>query len=190
MVRLKHKAIFGLLAVGLLLFAWMQMVYLPGQEKLEEEENIKQLNPETHNFEKVLQYENPYMGNASNDANLIGSLPLLSDVPWTYELKPEEFKLIVNYNEPIKEIGEDRVKKAILYNVPAVFSLIENLETLEFAFPDQKYTVTRERVNGWFREDIATFNNEKVFAEKVQQPIVKKEHLAEWFGAYIGGEVK
>lgn len=190
MVRLKHKAIFGLLAVGLLLFAWMQMVYLPGQKELEDEANVKQLNPETHNFEKVLQYENQYMGNASNDANLIGSLPPLSDVSWTYELKPEEFKLIVNYNEPLKEVGEERVKKTILYNAPAVFSLIKNLEIVEFAFPDQSYTVTRGRVNEWFGENVATFNDEKIFAEKVQQPIVKKEHLAEWFDAYIGGGVK
>jgi hypothetical protein len=190
MVRVKHKVIFALLAVGILLFAWMQMVYLPGQEKLEEEEKVKQLNPETHNFEQVLQYENQYMGNASNDANLIGSLPPLSDVPWTYELKSEEFKLIVNYNEPLKEIGEEKVEKTILYNATAAFSLIKNLEIVEFAFPDRSYTVTRGRVNEWFGENVSTFNDGKIFAEKVQQPIVKKEQLAEWFDAYIGGGVK
>ena len=30
--------------------------------------------------------------------------------------------------------------------------------------------------------------DEKVFEEKVQQPIIQKEHLAEWFDAYTGGE--
>jgi len=184
---MKNKVIIGLLIVGIGLFALMQMVYLPGQEKIQQEEELKQLDPETHHFEKVLQFENLYMGNAGNNMNLVNHLPLC-DVPRMFEQEPDEFIFTVNYEMSVKEIGRKRVEKAVLYNATAIFALIENMDIVEFAFVDQTFTVTRGRVNNWFGEDVASFKNEKVFIEKVQQPIITREHLDEWFVAYTEGE--
>lgn len=184
---MKNKIIVGLLVVGLILFTWMQMVYLPSQERIQEEEEFRQLNPETHHFEKVLQFENLYMGNAGNNMNLVGHLPL-SDVPRFFQQDPDEFTFTVNYEMSVKEIGMERVEKAILYNATAIFALIENMEIVKFSFAEQSYTVTRERVNNWFGEDVVSFKNEKVFREKVQQPIIAREHLDEWFDTYTEGE--
>lgn len=183
---MKNKWIVGLLIVGLALFVWMQMVYLPGQEKLQEEEALKQLEPETHRFEEVVQYESPYMGNAGNNMNLVNHLPM-SDVPRTFQQDPDEFTFTINYEVSVEEIGELRLEKAILYNATAIFALIENMEVVEFSFVDQMYRVTRERVNHWFEEDVASFKDAKVFTEKVQQPIIKRDCLGEWFAAYTEG---
>ncbi len=184
---MKNKVIIGLLIVGLGLFAWMQKVYLPGQEKLQQVEELKQLNPETHLFEKVLQFENLYMGNAGNNMNLVNHLPM-GDVPRLFQQDPDEFTFTVDYEMSVKEIGRERVEKAVLYNATAIFILIANMEVVKFAFSDQTYTVTRERVNNWFGEDIASFKDEKVFIKKVQQPIIERERLDEWFVAYTEGE--
>lgn len=184
---MKNKLIAALFLVGLLLFFWMQKVYLPGQERIEGEVNLRQLDPETHDFEKVLKFKNPYMGNASNNINLNNNLPPLSDLRATFEQKPEEFKFIVNYVEPVGEIGEEKIVKAIIYNSTAFFVLINNLEILQFSFPDHTYTVTRERVNDWFGEDVTNFGDRKIFSQEVQQPLVEKEQLADWFDAYRGG---
>lgn len=165
----------------------MQMVYLPSQERIQAEEELKQLDPETHHFEKVLQFENLYMGNAGNNMNLVNHLPM-SDVQRLFQQDPDEFTFTVNYEMSVKEIGRERVEKAILYNATAILALIENMKVVEFAFVDQTYTVTREHVNNWFGEDVASFKNEKVFIEKVQQPIIAREHLDEWFIAYTEGE--
>ena len=183
---MKNKVIIGLLIVGLVLFIWMQMVYLPAQEKLQEEEELRQLDPETHNFQKVLQYENLYMGNAGNNMNLVNHLPL-SDVPRTFQQNPDEFTLTVNYERSVGEVGKERVEKAILYNATAIFALVENMDIVEFEFVDQTFTVTRERVNSWFGEDVDSFKNEKVFIEKVRQPIIARESLDEWFVEYTEG---
>ncbi|MEK5037846.1 DUF4825 domain-containing protein [Sporosarcina sp. FSL K6-3457] len=184
---MKNKVIVGLLIVGLGLFVWMQMVYLPGQEKIQQEEVLKQLDPETHLFEKVLQFENLYMGNAGNNMNLVNHLPM-SDIPRMFEQDPDEFTFTMNYETSVEEIGEERVEKAILYNATAIFALIENMDIVEFEFVDQMFAVTRERVNNWFGEDVASFKNEKIFFKKVQQPIIARERLDEWFVAYTEGE--
>ena len=184
---MKNKIIVGLLVVGLVSFTWMQMVYLPGQEKIQHEEMLKQLNPETHHFKKVLQYENLYMGNAGNNMNLVNYLPM-SDVPKLFEQNPDEFTFTVNYEMSVKEIGKKRVEKAILYNATAIFALIENMDIVEFVFVDQTFKVTRDRVNNWFGLDVASFKDEKVFIEKVQQPIIARKRLDEWFVAYTEGE--
>lgn len=184
---MKNKVIIGLLIVGLGLFAWMQIVYLPGQERIQEEEELQQLNPETHHFDKVLQYENLYMGNAGNNMNLVNHLPM-SDIPRSFRQNPDEFTFTVHYEMSVEEVGKERVEKAVLYNVTAIFALIENMEIVEFMFVDQTYTMTRERVNNWIGEDVASFKNEKIFKEKVQQPIIARERLEDWFVAYTEGD--
>jgi len=184
---MKGKLIIGLLIVGIVLFGWIQLYYLPKIDAALEQEQLDQLEPETHQFSLVLKYENSYMGAAGNTMNLIGNLPM-SDIPKTFEQDPEAFRFTINYEKGIGEIGAMKVEKAILYNATAVFTLIQNMETIEFHFPDKTYTVTRKRVNNWFGEDVSTFIDEHVFEEKVQQPIINNEQLTEWFNAYIGRE--
>ena len=82
----------------------------------------------------------------------------MGDIPRMFQQDPEEFRFTVNYDETIDEIGVKRVEKAILYNATAIFALIENMEIVDFSFPDRTYTVTRKRVNEWFGEDVSTFN--------------------------------
>ena len=184
---MKIKVIIGLLAVGVLMFSWVQFYYLPKTEAAVEQARLDQLQPETHQFGQVLKFEHSYMGSAGNTTNLTYNLPM-NDIPRMYQQDPEKFSFTINYEEAVQKIGEARVEKAILYNATAIFVLIKNMEIIEFNFPDQTYTVTRQRVNDWFGEDISTFNKENIFEENVQQPIIKKERLDDWFTAYIGGE--
>ncbi|MCZ2257929.1 DUF4825 domain-containing protein [Sporosarcina sp. G11-34] len=183
---MKLKISIGLLIVGLLLFGWVQVYYLPKIDALAEQKQLEQLEPETHHFSSMLEYANLYMGNSGNNTNLVNNLPM-SDVFRLYEQNPDEFTFRINYDETVEGVGKERVEKSILYNATAIFTLIENMEIVEFSFVDDIYTVTRKRVNEWFDEDVSTFNDELVFEEKVQQPIIKKERLTEWFDAYIGG---
>lgn len=184
---MKGKLIIGLFFVGFVLFVWVQFYYLPKMDAAVEQEQLEQLEPETHQFSWVLKYENSYMGAAGNNLNLIGDLPM-SDLPKTFAQDPETFRFTINYEKSIDEIGASRVEKAILYNATAIFTLIKNMETVEFHFPDKTYTVTRKRVNDWFGTDILSFIDEQVFEEKVQQPIKNNEQLSEWLNAYVGGE--
>ena len=185
---MKLKVALGIFIVGLVMFSWVQFSYLPKMEAADKQEQLAQLEPETHNFSRVLEYESPYMGSAGNNLNLIYGLPM-SDIPRTFQQDPEQFKFTVHYEKSIEDIGVKRVEKAILYNSTAIFALIKNMEIVEFTFPDETYAVTRERVNHWFAEDISTFNDEEIFKRKVQQPIIEKNRLQEWFAIYTKGGI-
>ena len=67
---MKFKVIIGLFIIGLLMFGWVQFYYLPKMEAADEQEQLEQLEPETHQFGWVLKYKNPYMGSAGNNINL------------------------------------------------------------------------------------------------------------------------
>ncbi|MHA6260423.1 DUF4825 domain-containing protein [Sporosarcina sp. CAU 1771] len=183
---MKLKVSIVLFIVGLLVFSWIQLYYIPEIDAKMEREQVEQLEPETHRFSEVLQYESLYMGSAGNNMNLIQNLPL-GDVPRLYQQDPDQFKFIILYEDTVENVGKERVQKAILYNSSAIFTLIKNMEIVEFSFEDETYTVTRKRVNEWFGEDVTTFNKIEKFRGKVQQPIINKEKLTEWFLTYTEG---
>jgi len=183
---MKKKVILWLVIIGLVCFGWIQFYYLPKIETADKLDQANKLEPETHQFSRVMKYENSYMGNAGNNINLINDLPM-SEIPRLFEQDPNEFRLMVNYEKSVDEIGKERVEKALLYNATAVFALIKNMEVIDFNFVDKNYTITREQVNDWFGEDISSFNDEKMFEEKVQQPIKEQERLGEWIDSYTGG---
>ncbi|WP_391201327.1 DUF4825 domain-containing protein [Psychrobacillus sp. L4] len=178
---MKNKWIIGLFVVGLIPFIWMQMVYFPGQEKLREEENLKQLDPETHDYEKVLKYENLYMGNASNDFNLFGNLPLKQHLG-TFEIDSGHFLLITNYGSSEGE-SERTIQQAVIYNTTAAFVLIKNLQQIEMRFPGKSFTVQRSNVEKWFNSNLSNLIDPVQFKEKVQEPL-KKNDLDEWLATY------
>lgn len=178
---MKHKVILGLLIVGLISFVWMELIYLPGQEKMQAEEDLKQLHPEMHHFEKVLKYENLYMGNASNTSQLFRDLPLSQRVE-SFEMDPDQFLLIVKYHEPENE-SELVVQQSIIYNTTTAFVLIQNLQQVELRFPNESFIVNRASVEEWFRTDLLELINPAEFKKKVQEPL-KDENLEEWLAAY------
>lgn len=86
------------LVVGIALVLLLGVVYvLTNNQKQVDQEDLEQLTVESHDFKKVLAYENDYMGNNSNITNLFNNLPL-SDRRGVVELNSDTFTFIVHYN--------------------------------------------------------------------------------------------
>ena len=168
--------------IGLSLFVWIQFIEVPNKVRISEEK--LQQDPETHKFEKVLTFENSYMGDASNLNGLFNALPL-SEYKGTIEMDSDVYSLIVNYKTPAEEI-EKQAKQAVIYNTTAAFTLIDNLETVDLHFEDRSYTVTRDHVEKWFGTTLIDFKEPEVFKEKVQNHL--KEDIDLLVMAYTEGE--
>lgn len=167
--------------IGVLLFIWIQ--FFVGPNKVEKEERMQQ-DPETHNFEKVLPYEDAYMGNASNIGNLFGALPL-NQYRGTYEMDSELFSLVMNYNT--STLGyEDIVKRSVIYNTTAAFTLIGNLEEVEMHFQNKPYIVTRENVEKWFGTTLIDLKDPLIFKERVQDKL--NGDISQWLKVYTEEE--
>ncbi|MEK4086212.1 DUF4825 domain-containing protein [Psychrobacillus sp. FSL K6-1415] len=173
-VKYLQKTIGLVIAIALILLLGVVYV-LSNNQKQVEQEDVEQLSVETHNFKKVLAYENEYMGNNSNITNLFNNLPL-SNYKDIVELEPDTFTSIVKYNTSSDE-------KSVIYNSTAAFVLIKNLEVINMRFSDQSYSVTRENVERWFGSDFDILIDPAVFKEKVQQPLMKNT-TTNWVDQY------
>ncbi|WP_277583993.1 DUF4825 domain-containing protein [Psychrobacillus antarcticus] len=148
---------------------------LSNNQKQVEQEDMEQLSVETHNFKKVLAYENEYMGNNSNITNLFNNLPL-SNYRDLVELEPDSHTVVVNYNAS----GDE---KTVIYNATAAFVLIKNLELVDMRFSDQSYVITRENVEQWFGDDFEKLIDPVLFKQKLQNPLMDST-VTDWIDQY------
>lgn len=177
----KNKVIIILLVIAGLLFAYMELAYWPKQERIKEEAATKQLDPLTHDFQKVMLYKNEYMGNAGNTTALFRAMPLQPYVQ-SFEMDSDLFLLTVHYDSP-ENLSTNKVRQSIIYDSTAAFVLIQNLQQLELRFPDQTYTIHRSQVEKWFSNDLSVLADPDKFKAEVQQPL-KSEDLEEWLAFY------
>ena len=178
---MKNKLIIGLFITGLILFGWMNLFYIPEQENFQAEEMLRQLDPETHDFSKVLVYENLYMGNFSNNAHLFQSLPL-QDYLNGYEQDPDHFLLIVNYRD-LSDVSPRQIHQSVIYNTTAAFVLIKNLEKIELRLPNETFLVNRSNVESVLG-NLDELLDPQLFEKEVQQQLKTKE-IEDWLDQYL-----
>ena len=178
---MKNKLIIGLFITGLILFGWMNLFYLPEKENLQAEEMLRQLDPETHDFSKVLVYENLYMGNNSNNAHLFQSLPLQNYLNG-FEQDPDRFLLIVNYKD-LSDVSTRQIHQSVIYNTTAAFVLIKNLDQIELRLPNESFVVNRSNVEAVLG-NLDELLDPSLFEKEVQQRLKTKE-IEEWLDQYL-----
>lgn len=178
---MKNKLIIGLFITGLILFGWMNLFYLPEKENLQAEEMLRQLDPETHDFSKVLVYENLYMGNNSNNAHLFQSLPLQNYLNG-FEQDPDRFLLIVNYKD-LSDVSPRQIQQSVIYNTTAAFVLIKNLEQIELRLPNETFLVNRSNVESVLG-NLDELLDPLLFEKEVQQRL-KTEEIEDWLDQYL-----
>ncbi|KXH87137.1 DUF4825 domain-containing protein [Sporosarcina sp. HYO08] len=179
----RRLLLLGIVAIAIPLFIWLQFFEIPNKVEIGEER--MQQDPEQHEFEKVLSFENDYMGNASNISNLFGALPL-HQYKGTLALNPEHLSLTMNYEVSTDEL-QGKAEQAVIYNTTAAFVLIHNLEEIEMHFQDHSYIVTRENVAQWFGNDFQALLDPEVFKKEVQTPLVEGE-TEKMLAAFMKGE--
>lgn len=141
-MKLRDRVILCLLIAGTALFAAVRFYAIPQRDAAQNLYLAAQQEPVTHDFGAVLKYKSAYVGNASNDAGLFNHLPL-SDAGASFQIDSTNLALEVDYKTAVKNLGEARVKRTLLYNSAAAFTLVGNLQALVFRFPDVSFRVRR-----------------------------------------------
>lgn len=107
---------------------------------------ISPFNREKAGIDNIIKYKNEYVGNNSNDGNLINSLPL-AEYGCVFEIDSENLGLTIDYQVTDWYINNNNyLEKSILYNAVSIFSLIDNVQTVKFNFSGNNYLVTREKI--------------------------------------------
>ena len=100
-------------------------------------------NREKSGIDNIIKYKNKYIGNNSNTGNLIQSLPL-SEYSYVFEIDSDNLGLTINYHITDWYINENNyLEKSLLYNSVSLFTLINNVQYINFNFSGITYKTTR-----------------------------------------------
>lgn len=106
---------------------------------------ITPFNRDKSGIDNIIKYKNKYVGNNSNDGNLISNLPL-SEYGFVFEIDLENLGLIIDYHITDWYINNDYyLEKSLLYNTVSIFSLIDNVNEITFNFSGKTYKVNRSQ---------------------------------------------
>ena len=101
-------------------------------------------------IDNIIKYKNKFVGNNSNDGNLISSLPL-SEYGYVFEIDSNNLGLIINYHITDWYINENYyLEKSLVYNSVAIFALIDNVRYIKYNFSGKSYEIKRENVENNF----------------------------------------
>lgn len=195
-MKRKNKQIMLLLCVGVILTI-VTAVIGARQEQAKKAYGREQFDATAADIAYITPYKNLYMGNASNMINLFYHLPL-GGSSMKFHLFSEKLTVQVTYESTmiqagktnLQNISEDaknmtdisdddctvEVKKSLIYNATAAFSLIDNLNAIEYVFSDAKYQVKRADLESIYTDfkDIKNKNNWKT---QVQEPLEKNDYI-------------
>lgn len=149
---------------------------------------IVPFNRDKSGIDNIIKYKNKYVGNNSNDGNLIRSLPL-SEYGYVFEIDPTNLGLTIDYHITDWYINENYyLEKSIVYNSVSIFSLIDNVQYIKFNFSGKTYEVKRENVEKNFPnyKDIVTNGiNKDAFNKYLEQKINDIEFIDLCFNKFV-----
>lgn len=168
-LKLRNNLLFILFLITL--FGLSKFIMITPNNNIIEHKDVK-----IEDLNSILKYKNKYMGNASNTTNLFNSLPL-KDYPKTFQLFPDDLTLEINYEDKIKNIGENKVDKALIYNSTAAFALIQNLQQINYNFIDKKYKILRLDVEKGYDVELVELLKKDVWKIKVKDKLEDDKYV-------------
>ncbi|UFJ41126.1 DUF4825 domain-containing protein [Brevibacillus humidisoli] len=169
-MKKRNGWIIALMMIGVIGMLYVEGVAKPQLQRQEQQEQLAQLNPLTHDIAHVLPYKSKYMGNAGNLTNLNNRLPLYN-IAKTYQLYPDQLTAEISYEEAAASIDEELRTHAIVYNSTANFVLIDNLQVLKLNFQDDSYTIRREAVERWYGDAFNSLQEKERWEKEVSSKL-------------------
>lgn len=126
--------------------------YIIDTKKIYTEETvpITPFNRDRSGIDNIIKYKNKYIGNNSNDSNLIASLPL-SEYGYTFEINSEALGLTINYHITDWYMNENQyLEKSLIYNSVSIFALIDNVYYIQYNFSGKSYQTTRNQIEKYY----------------------------------------
>ena len=145
-------------------------------------------NRDKSGINNIIKYKNKYVGNNSNDGNLIAALPL-SEYGYVFEIDSKNLGLIIDYHITDWYINENYyLEKSIVYNSVSIFSLIDNVKYIRYNFSGKTYEIRRESVENNFPNysDIVKDGIDKeAFNKYLEQKISDTEFIDLCFNKFV-----
>ena len=166
----KNKVIIGLLVVAVVLFGIIQFVIIPANQKKQSEFEKNQTDALTHDITAIEDYRSQYISEASNVSQLFYALPL-GNISKKYEINSKECSLTVSYLDTVWNIGEEKVRRDLVYNTVVAMAAIDNLSAVAYEFSGDSFHFTREQIENELGTNLSEILKEDIWKERVQDKI-------------------
>ena len=144
-------------------------------------------NREKSGIDNLLKYKSKYVGDNSKDGNLINALPF-SEFSHGFSIDSKNLGLNINYDVTSWYMKEYYyLERGLVYNAVSLFTLIDNLEYINFHFSDTSFSITREIANETFPNFKIVSNkynkyfNKDNFNEYLEKPVYDADYAAYLF---------
>ena len=136
-------------------------------------------------IDNIIKYKNKYLGNNSNTGNLIRSLPL-SEYGYVFEIDTKGLELTIDYHITDWYINENYyLEKSLVYNSVSIFSLIDNIQYINYNFSGNSYKVTRKNVETHFPHFADIKKDKKNFNKYLENKINDIDFIDDIFKSIV-----
>jgi len=166
----KSKMIIGLFLIAVVLFGAIEFWIIPAHRAREADYARNQTDALTHDISVVEDYRASYVGNANNVSGLFEVLPL-NQIPVRFEINSEDNALTVNYLDTVWNLGEEKVKRDLLYNSVAAMAAIDNLSGITYNFSGDSYSLDRAQIEDVFGSPLSSLLEPENWKTAVQDKL-------------------
>ena len=129
--------------------------------------------------EDLFKFKDSFVGDNSAVGNIVNQLQGAEHFKG-FELKTKEKPngIILNYEWSDLE---QNYKKTAVYNATFLFTLVQNLEWVNFNFANQEYKITKENLQNWYGEDFSEFKSEDDLKALTQKHLENEDKVNQLF---------
>ncbi|WP_340372515.1 DUF4825 domain-containing protein [Peribacillus sp. FSL E2-0218] len=132
----------------------------------------------------LFQYKNSYVGDNSAVGNIVKELAHNKELNQiSLETKKEPYGITLEYIDIDAEKVDKEMKETVISNSTFLFALIKNVDWITFKFPDNEFSVTKEKLQEWYNNKLDGFENEQDLKKRIQEHLKSEESVNQFFNS-------
>lgn len=132
--------------------------------------------------EDIFQFKESVIGDNSAVINIIGQLQHNEEFQEvSLETKTEPYGMTLKYENIDATMIEKEYKETTIHNATFLFALIDNAEWTTYNFGDQKYKITKSKLQDWYGKELNEFTNEEELETFVQEKLKDESKVNQLF---------
>ncbi|RDB34317.1 DUF4825 domain-containing protein [Exiguobacterium sp. RIT594] len=130
----------------------------------------------------LFQHKHSYVGDNSAVANIVKELAHHQELHQiALETKQTPYGIHLTYKDIETEQVEQEIKETVLFNATYLFVLVDNVDRITFTFPDYTFTVTRDKLDGWYNTQLSTIEQEQAVTKLIQRHLKSETKINQFF---------
>jgi len=130
----------------------------------------------------LFQYKGSYVGDNSAVGNIVNNLAHNEElIQIALETTTEPYGMILKYKDLNMEREDKNLKEIVISNSTFIFTLIENVDWITFQFPDEEFTVTKEKLQEWYNNKLDQLDSEQEVKKLIQEKLKSDDDVNHLF---------